>query len=136
MLSLSDCTIRFAKSSSYFRLLLVLYTISSVLLYNSICPHWLQIGIVFYFLVHLAQIRTNPSPHPHYLGLHYRQDHWILEDKQGRELPFEKIKVLLNAGLFYLLELKMEKKRKVLVIFSDQLSKQEFRILRVIEKIN
>lgn len=53
---------------------------------------------------------------------------------QGNKISYEKHRVILDVGLFFLLEVRKDGFRKVFVIFFDQLTADEYRLLKFIEQ--
>ncbi len=66
--------------------------------------------------------------------LSYRE-HWVLLDKFHQEQAYEKGRVVINTGLFFLFELIDKRKKKLIVIFRDQIDEHSYRLLAIIEKI-
>ena len=68
-------------------------------------------------------------------NLAYITDHWIVETRNNQQLYFDKHKILLEMGLFFLLKLTNETHSKILVIFFDQIDEMTYQSLKIIEKI-
>ncbi len=97
------------------------------------------IGKLLGLLVLLIQWRViwiNPTPQPRYLHLDYLNKKWFLILKDGRTQLFTKHRVLLDAGLFFIVRLSSEESYKIVVVFFDQISPDHYRVLRILEKIN
>jgi hypothetical protein len=97
---------------------------------------WLLFKWVFLSIL-LRQLWTiwhTPYPTP-YRQLDYFMKEWQLEDKDGNIAKFEKQRILLSAGFFFLLELKEKKCKKILIVFRDQIQKEDLRVLKLIEKV-
>ena len=90
---------------------------------------------MFFLVVQLIRIINNPIPNPHYSMLSYKSQKWFLHDIDDQPIPFERARVVINTGLFFLLELSISSKRKFIVIFSDQIANDDCRLLNIIEKI-
>ncbi len=135
MLNLSDCTINFGKSSHYARLALVIYTCALLLVFYSAFSLLLKIMIMSLLLLQSGRVIYNPIPHPDYLTLIYKTNEWILYDKRNQSVSYNKMRIIIDTGFFFLLELKNERSHKILVIFSDQLTTSVYRLLNIIEKI-
>ncbi|WP_131777710.1 hypothetical protein [Legionella fairfieldensis] len=86
-------------------------------------------------LLQSGRVIYNPIPHPDYLTLIYKTNEWILYDKRNQSVSYNKMRIIIDTGFFFLLELKNERSHKILVIFSDQLTTSVYRLLNIIEKI-
>ena len=135
MLNLSNWTIEFKQSAYYARLILVIYVSTfTVLIYSSVIFQ-LKILVFILLAIHLVRIINNPNPYPNYLALTYKDDAWLLATSK-KLLIYEKGRVLIDTGLFFILELRSANRRKLIVIFVDQLNINNYRSLKIIEKIN
>lgn len=114
-----------------FALTLYLFTIT-VLFYSSVMLIF-KVSAVILLTFNLFQIIRNPFPHPDYLALSYDGTNWILQTNKD-SLIYENACVLVNSGLFILLELNIAKQKKMIVIFSDQFSNDDKRLIRITEK--
>lgn len=136
MLSLSKCNITLSKSTLYLRLISLIYGFTALMLINSQL-NWLVKSIfLIYLLCHLFTIIYNPKPHANLKELNFLQDKWRLVNAENETSYYKAQRVMLNTGLFFLLELSNESERKVVIIFSDQITSEDYRLLRLIEKIN
>lgn len=87
-------------------------------------------------ILSFVSIFRNKTPVPQYTRLNYCKTHWLLDDIHDRTTRFERAYISLDAGLFILLTLVNEKKKaKKLVIFVDQMSSTQYRMLNIIGKI-
>ncbi len=66
--------------------------------------------------------------------LSYEQG-WVLYDNDGRQSIYDKARVVIDAGFFVLLELKNDREVKCIVIFSDQVDADSYRLFNIIVKI-
>ena len=135
-MNLFNYTVAFGKSIDYLRLMAVIHGIAVFMLLTS------GIGVVgklFGVSILLLQcffIWSNPTPEPRYLQLEYLNKKWFLLQKNGNTQLFTQHRVLIECGLFFILHLSSEKSRKTLVIFFDQILSDDYRALRILEKIN
>jgi len=74
-------------------------------------------------------------PLPAYSRLAYQAGYWVLRANSGRSHKFERVTVRFDGGLFILLTLTGYGPSKNLVIFNDQMTNKQHRILRVVGKI-
>lgn len=59
----------------------------------------------------------------------------VLEAHRGVAI-YAKHRVILDSGLFFLLELSLDTQRRIIVVFFDQLDPDEYRVLKILEKIS
>lgn len=71
-----------------------------------------------------------------YHQLSYHTHYWLLHSIDGLETRFENARISFDGGLFIVLTLTNEMLSKNLIIFVDQLSLAQYRILNVIGKIS
>ncbi len=88
-----------------------------------------------YLIIKLVSIYIYPCPYRDFNQLIFVQDEWRLFDKYGAQFNYQKHRLILDCGLFFLMELSHETKHRVMVIFFDQLSLDDYRSLQLIEKI-
>lgn len=132
MLNLSDCKIELGSSNDYAKLVLLIYLSSFLLLLYSACPLFLKITISFLLLVKCFRIISQPLPQPNYLMLSYKGQ-WMLLDKDQQTLSYDKARVVIDTGLFFLLELSGGSRKKLIVIFLDQIEPHSYRLLNIIK---
>lgn len=106
-----------------------------VVLYYSAWPWFLKLPGFFLLLFLFLRIKATSIPGSCSLLVHTNSN-WQLHDVHGQQKTYTKMRVVMSAGLFFLVEFSHEKQRKLVVIFSDQISKKDFRLLNVIGKIN
>lgn len=151
MLNLSACKIQLTASSSYYaRLTCLIYCSAFLLLFYSACPIGLKVVVAVYLLIKLTAILSNPIPYPQYQKLEYNKG-WVLVNQlnpnkqanKSQQETYAKARVVIDVGLFFLLELQnkpMEKEKylkskKLMVIFLDQIDQHSYRLLKIINKI-
>ena len=135
-MNLFNYTVVFTKSTDYLRLMGVLYLLAELMLLN--CGLSLIVKLLgsVVLLVQGLMIWKNPTPQPHHVTLEYLNKKWFLRHQDGYTQIFTQHRVLIEAGLFFMLHLSSEDTRKNVVIFFDQISPDDYRALRILEKIN
>ncbi|CDZ78258.1 hypothetical protein BN59_02568 [Legionella massiliensis] len=135
MLNLLQQRIVLGKSRFYMKLSLLISASALILLYYSSC--WLPLKILLGFILvfQLIRIYKNPIPYPEYSGISYGADGWTIHTQNEQELFYERGRVIIDTGLFILLELSLGQKRKRIVLFLDQISNDFYRSLKIKEKI-
>lgn len=135
MLNTSNYGIVLTKSSLYLRISSLIYASSLIVLINSNYPLLLKLLTGVCLLILLLKVLNNPRPYSEDLRLQSCNEGWLLQEQNKQETRFEKARVVIDINLFLLLELSTGVKRKYLVIFSDQLSKENYRLLNILAKI-
>lgn len=134
LLNLSNHRILLGKSRCYARLAFLIYLSSLFLLFYASGMAVLKIFLALCLILQLARILKNPRPYPKYQMLSYSNMGWLIHDKFNHQIPFESTRIVIDAGLFFLLELSQASKRRYLVVFFDQLSNDSYRFLNIKEK--
>lgn len=134
MFILSNCRIKLGKSSDYLRLAAVIHTVVVLVLWNSgVCLSLKMIATVLL----IGQLGYIGYTHSLFSGttLVFYDNEWTIHDSRGQVFVYESHRVVLEAGLFFLLELSSVNQRKLMPVFFDQLSKNDYRALKLIEKV-
>ncbi|MGQ3887795.1 hypothetical protein ACQUW5_02030 [Legionella sp. CNM-1927-20] len=134
MSNLSRCAIELSRSSTYLRITFLIYIFAAYILVNSQVWRPIQTGLLVGLIFNYISIYVNPFPYKHFKKLIFLKDEWILTNGFDMELRYQKMRIILDCGFFFLLELSGERECKVVVIFADQLSRDQHRILKLIEK--
>lgn len=136
MLPLSNRTIRFNQSKDYFRLALGIHLFAIISLYYLHFP-------AVYFIISccllswpLITIARNKMPHPEHHTLSYHSQFWLLHAEGGQEMKYEKMQIRLDTGFFMLIVLDGINRRRQMVVFHDQITQDECRLLHIIEKMS
>ncbi|WP_419418709.1 protein YgfX [Legionella sp. D16C41] len=135
MSNLSRCIIELNKSTIYLRLSVIVYSFSAYMVLNSQLWWFIKSSLVFYLIITLISIYANPIPYSYVIKLFFSNNEWFLNNQFSDEIRYQKHKIILDCGLFFLLKLISYEKNKVLIIFSDQLTNNDYRALKLIEKI-
>jgi hypothetical protein len=96
---------------------------------------------VLVLLIPFLTFLKNLSPNSRYLKLERVSSGWRLAHKDGSIELFESHRVLVETGLFFIVRLFCHSlegsgSQRVLVIFFDELPPEDYRALRILEKIN
>ena len=135
MLNTLSCKISLDSSPYYARVALLIFFSALVLLFNSSFIWPLKAFLAALLLLQLIPIITKPIPHPKYKMISQDKSGWLLHGINGQEMIFDKVRIIIDTGLFFLLELSTEEKSQLLVVFSDQLTKDNYRLLNIYTKI-
>lgn len=135
MFHLSECTIEFYDSRAYCRLMWTLHVMAICLLANSGLPGWAKGLLISGMLVESLRVYRFPKPYPAFERLHIREGACILMLKNQAVVQYTHCRVLVNCGLFFLLELSAQDATRVLVIFFDHIELDCYRTICFLEKI-
>src|SRR5688572_7807715 len=133
--NLSSYTVNFKSSRDFIRLTLLIYAIASTwVLVSGI--HWLIKLATILLLITYKLVNTRKTNSSHrYQQLIYRSNQWLLIHDDNTIQKFDNHKILLELGLFFVLELTTEGDRKIIFVFFDQISSENYKALRILEKI-
>ena len=134
MLLLSDFTITLNKSPDYCRLTFLIYLLAWIMVCCSSLHIRLIIVISILLIVGCLDTIRCGRPLLKYSKLCYQSKRWILYEITGGMSQFEGVCVRFDGGLFFLIELLAGKQRKTLALFKDQLSSDQFRLLKLVER--
>lgn len=135
MLPLSNFEIIFDKSNSYVRIAVLVHCFALLVLLNSSLSNWLACGLVFVLCVCLLQIAHRPNHLYRYAKLIGYPTVWVLQFDTGKTIVYEKAHICFDGGLFIVLQLTADTHKKQLLIFKDQITQTQHRMLQVITKI-
>jgi hypothetical protein len=133
LLPLSDFTIILSKSKDYLRCALLLHLVTMVVLVRSGLPFMMKLFLGLLLAISLITIIRNKLPLPNYEKLSYHPGYWLLHEVNGRQTKYEHASVGFEGGIFILLNLTGISPRKILVIFKDQITVAQYRILKFID---
>lgn len=135
MSNLYECIIRFKPSKDYRRLMLIIH--SMALLFLMMSGLWILIkGLLGLLLIkQMWGIYLKPIPYSNILKLKIKPNQCCLLQNPHAVYHFDHYRITLEVGLFFLLELSANKKKKRMIIFYDQMEKGQFWQMRVLEKM-
>lgn len=132
MLPLSNITITLSRSNDYLRYSLLLHLLTLIVLVRAGLPFALKVLLgcllIFFFL---KSIRSK-LPSPNYQKLTSHPGYWLLHDKTGCQIRYEQASISFEGGLFILLKLTGISPAKTIVIFNDQITIAQYRLLKFI----
>lgn len=76
------------------------------------------------------------KPHPEIEEIRYSQNQWKLFRANNQELVFNEAKVLIHNPLFQVVRFSQLKKKKLLILFNDQLSAEELQLIHLLSLIS
>lgn len=135
MFSLSECVIEFQTSPIYRRLMLTLYSMAVFLMLASGLPVWLKGVLTGCMLMMSIHVYRQGRPYPQFDVLSIRAGACLLTFRNKTVEEYMQCRVLVNCGLFFLLELSALESRRVIVIFFDHIDMDCYRTICFLEKI-
>jgi len=133
LLPISDFTIKLNSSKDYFKLAILLHLFALIVLFNSSFPLLLLIAGIVTLIFSITNIYICKTPLPKYIKLTYQERHWLIYKKNCEPIKYESATISFNGGIFIILNLTGISKSKKIVIFIDQLTKEQLRKLRLID---
>ncbi len=136
MSQLSEIIIEPGKSAIYLRLTRIVYLITLILIfYSSI--YLLIKGILFIYILNLLRIDSlKQRPCASIQRIHFTGREWALEMSRGKKESYSQLSILAHNSFFLLIEFKDADKAKQVVLFVDQISTHQLRLLNLQKHIN
>lgn len=78
----------------------------------------------------VLRIVYSSSPYPVPVQLVAAQEKWVLTLKNQQPEIYDHYKIMLDAGLFFLLRLSSAQQTRVLTVFFDQISAEDYRVIK------
>ena len=113
----------------------LIHLFAAFVLLQSSLPHVFMGVMLIILLLGMLQIVRCDSHLPLYSKLTYHTTYWLLHGRHGEETQYEQARICFDGGLFILLQLSAVGLEKKLLIFKDQLTISQNRMLHVITKI-
>lgn len=131
MSPLFEIAIELRKSDTYWRLIWVFNAITIfVILYYPI-NNWMRLLVLFFMT---CNIIFTTKRYPILKKIQFIGDKWFLEIGENTNESYTHAAILIHNPIFQLIEFKNKGSKKHIVIFSDQLTKAQLRLLHL--KIN
>ena len=103
-----------------------------IVLLRSALPLIVIIAFVMILTLSVIIIAHSRKALPNFLKLTYHPGYWLLHEVKGRQIKYERATIGFDGGLFMLLTLSGNSPRKNLVIFSDQITTAQYRLIKFI----
>src|SRR5580693_3320453 len=104
LLTLLGLSIRVHSSRHLIKLALLIYSFVVFALWNTSLPHLLQGLLLLSLCLHGYWLWSSPPSCFSCQQLSYQGRQWYLKDQNGDEMQYQKIRILLETGLFFLVE--------------------------------
>lgn len=132
---LSEITLILKPSNTYLRFVLVMYLLSILLIINSAIFLWIKALMIIGIFIRLKFDFYSRSPCALIDRVLYRNNQWILINKQDAEEIYEMAAVIIHNPLFQLVKFSKTKKFKLVVFFNDQMTKSQLQQLHLISNL-
>ena len=131
MLPSSDFTITLNKSKDYLRCAVCIHVLAMIVLLRSALPPLIIYSLLLVLIITLVHIIRSKVPLPRYQKLSYHPGYWLLHEVGGKQTKYERAAVGFDGGLFVLLTLTGINLQKKLVIFKDQITIEQYRVIKL-----
>lgn len=91
----------------------------------------IKLTLVAIGLFQLKSQYIHGKPHSELSEIKRKGDEWLLISAVGQEKIYERLIILIHNPLFQLLRFSQSNKNKILILFNDQLSKDQLRLLHL-----
>lgn len=134
MLNLSNGTITLSESNYFTRLAMLVHISALYILGCSAFLLSVKLILALFLFITLCKIIRDPSHSIAFKQLDFQSGKWFLYDKNGTQCIYERHRIVIEAGIFFLLELSNADEKITKTVFFDQLSATDYRTLKLLEK--
>jgi hypothetical protein len=131
LLPSSELIIKPGKSRIYFRLILILYLLTSILIIHSSLYFWIKFILFAFILIQLRLDYISQAPRTELKELKYQKKQWILVFKNEETQSYEQAQILIHNMFFQLIKLSSPNINKLLILFNDQIPTIQMRLLHI-----
>lgn len=129
MLPLLERTVNPGYSKIYRRFLVLIGLLTVLFVLNSSVYFTIKLTLIAIALFQLKSQYGYGKPHPELSEIKRKGDEWLLISATGHEKIYERLIILIHNPLFQLLRFSQSNKNKILILFNDQLSSDQLRLL-------
>lgn len=134
MSTLSTLTLTFKRSSDYVRTACILHVFTGYVVWQSGSPLLIKVMATLLIALFFIPIAYYQKPVPAFQSLFYQAEKWHLIVNHGQRVEYDTIDITLDTGIFFLVTLRHEKKKRTGVVFYDQITPDQYRTLRILSK--
>jgi hypothetical protein len=109
----------------------MVYVLTCLFVFCSSLYLVIKLGLILFIGLQLKIYAIYQKPHPEIQDLSCCQNQWKLKMSDGQEHIYTDVDILIHNILFQLLRLSSPNKNKVLILFNDQLSSNQLRLLHL-----
>lgn len=128
---LSEIVIEPGKSKTYFRLILVAYLITAILIFYSSIALFIKLILLGFVFILLKIDWTNQSPCSSVKKIQFMNNAWVLEADPDNKVTYNQAVILIHNPLFQLIEFTNPSQKKRIVLFLDQITNYQLRLLHL-----
>lgn len=118
-------------SKTYWRLLLILYLLSFIVLIDSSIHLGIKLIVAVFILKQAKTQYAVQKPHASLHAIQYRQKQWVLIMKDNHEFVYDNALILVHNMLFQLIQFSDSNKKQLVILFNDQVVDQKLRLLHI-----
>ncbi len=133
MLPSSGYTITIRPSKDYLKIVYLLYAITFAVIWQSQAMIITNLLITTLVMLYLYKTSPHDNPVKKLNKIYLNNGSWLLLNKDGSMKRYERLFVSFNGGLFVVLSLVRENSTNRLIIFNDQIDKQNLQMLRLLD---
>ncbi|CAM2756811.1 Uncharacterised protein [Legionella steigerwaltii] len=126
---LYEIAIEPGKSKTYLRFTLVVYLITVALIFYSSVYLFIKAILLGFIVVLLKKDWSKQNPCSSIRKIHFTGNGWVLEPTLGNKKTYVQATILIHNPFFLLIEFKSYSQKKHLVLFLDQITNNQLRLL-------
>ncbi len=131
MLQSSKIILELGESKLYLRFILVIYLFSLLLVIYSSLYLLVKLGLIYVIATSLKYDWQNKKPRNKIKKIEFIDKQWILSSNNEVKQHFLEAKILIHNVLFQLIQFANNQEKKQIVLFQDQLTSNELRLLHL-----
>lgn len=126
-----ELTVNPSKSALYGRLLIIIYALTTAFIFHSSIYLMIKIVLLVFIGWQFKNYFHSKKPHPELYEIKYKQLHWVITTQDGHHDIYVEATILIHNMLFQMIKLSSPQKNKIIILFNDQLSKHQLRLLHL-----
>ncbi|HHT0591892.1 TPA: hypothetical protein ACTXXA_002912 [Legionella anisa] len=131
MSPLSEIAIEPGKSKTYLRFILVTYLITVILIFYSSIALFIKLILLGFIFILLKVDWANQSPCSSIKKIRFIGNAWVLEIHQDEKQTYTQAVILIHNPFFQLIEFTNSNQKKRIVLFLDQITNYQLRLLHL-----
>ncbi|MBI2786227.1 MAG: hypothetical protein HYX60_07975 [Legionella longbeachae] len=128
---LSEIAIEPGKSETYLRLISVLYLSTIFLIIYSSTYFIIKLILIALIITCLRNDWSNKKPWGRLKKIEFIDNKWILEMEDAKKQDYTQATILINNILFQLIQFENPQQKKLIVLFHDQATNSQLRLLHL-----
>lgn len=137
MLRLSEYTVPLSSSEDYKRVILIVYAFAMAVLLNSALSMHFACLTCLLMLVYVFNLLKTKKPYPLDECIIYRRGCWFIQQRGKITKQYEHMTIRFDTTFYIFVVFFSETEGKVVrIVFVDQMTPEDYHMLRVLEKIS